>query len=193
MPVAEHTETLTPSQYLLAERLAERKSEYLDGELFPMPGVSLEHDRIVGDIFGELRQALKNTRCDVFTADMRVQLSGRRFVYPDVTVVCGTPTFADAEVDTLTNPTVVFEVLSESTLNHDLGEKARLYRQCATLRGLCFVAQDRPWVEVWTREEGNGWHVREFTDLEASAELPALSLGLSLAELYRRVTFPESA
>lgn len=195
MPVAEHetlsSTTLTPSQYLLQERLAETKSEYIDGELFPMPGVSYEHDMIVGDIFGELRQALRGTPCRVFTSDMRVQIAGSRFVYPDITVVCGTPLFIDADVDTLANPAAVFEVLSDSTSNYDLGEKARLYRQRESLQSLCFVAQDHPWVEVWTREEGNSWRVHEFTGLDAIAELPALSLSLPLSEIYRRVEFAD--
>ena len=101
-----------------------------------------------------------------FTSAIRVQLSGSRYVYPDVTVVCGTPVFTDSEVDTLVNPSAIFEVLSNSTLNYDLGEKARLYRQRESLQSLCLVAQDRPWVEVWTREEDNSWRVREFTGLE---------------------------
>ena len=53
------------------------------------------------------------------------------------------------------------------------------------------MAQDRPWVEVWTREEGSSWRVREFTGLEGAAELPMLSLTLPLAELYRRIAFTE--
>ena len=180
---------LTPTQYLLQERLAETKSEYIDGELLPMPGASYEHDMIVGDIFGEIRQILRGTHCRIFTSDMRVQLAGSRFVYPDVTIVCGTPLFTDADVDTLANPAAIFEVLSESTSNFDLGEKARLYRQRESLQTLCLVAQDHPWVEVWTREEGTTWRVREFTGLDASAELPALSVTLPLAEIYSRVAF----
>ena len=195
MPVAEpsspKTETLTPAQYLVQERLAEAKSEYVDGELLPMPGVSIEHDRIVRSILRALENQLAPENCEPLTSAMRVQLTRSRYVYPDVTVVCGTPVFTDSEVDTLSNPTAIFEVLSESTLNYDLGEKARLYRQRASLLCLCLVAQDRPWVEVWTREEGNSWRVREFTGLDATAELPALSLSLALTEFYRRVTFTE--
>lgn len=138
-----------------------------------------------------LENQLLSEHCEPFTSDMRVQLAGSRFVYPDVTVVCGTPTFTDADVDTLVNPTAIFEVLSDSTLNYDLGEKARLYRQRDSLQSLCLVAQDRPWVEVWTREEGTSWRVREFTGLESTAELPVLSLALPLAELYRRIAFTE--
>lgn len=186
------TTQISPSEYLAQERLAERKSEYIDGETIEMAGASIEHDRIVGDIFGEVRQALRQSSCEVFTADVRVQLTETRFVYPDLTVVCGEPLFADAEVDTLTNPTVVFEVLSPSTENYDLGEKSRLYRQRESLSSLVLVAQDRPWVEVWTRESADGWRVREFTGLDAAADLPALKIALPLAEIYRRVDFTNS-
>ena len=195
MPVAEpisaKTEALTPAQYLVQERLAVAKSEYIDGELLPMPGVSREHDRIVRSILRALENQLIPESCEPFTSDMRVQLTSIRYVYPDVTVVCGTPVFTDSEVDTLSNPTAIFEVLSESTLNYDLGEKARLYRQRDSLQCLCLVAQDHPWVEVWTREEGTSWRVREFTGLESTAELPALSLSIALTELYRRIAFTE--
>ena len=87
------------------------------------------------------------------------------------------------------NPVVLVEVLSDSTSNFDLGEKARLYRQLGSLQTLCLVAQDRPWVEVWTREESTTWRVREFTGLDITAELPALAASLPLTEIYRRVTF----
>jgi Uma2 family endonuclease len=193
MPVAEHatqpSTMLTPTQYLLQERLAETKSEYIDGELLPMPGVSIEHDRIVRSILRSLENQLSPEHCEPMTSDMRVQLSETRYVYPDISVVCGDLVFTDADVDTLANPAAIFEVLSESTSNFDLGEKARLYRQRESLQTLCLVAQDHPWVEVWTREEGTTWRVREFTGLDASAELPALSVTLPLAEIYSRVAF----
>ncbi len=153
------------------------------------PGVSIEHDRIVRSILRSLENQLSAESCEPMTSDVRVQLSGSRYVYPDLTVVCGTPVFTDSEVDTLVNPTAIFGVLSNSTLNYDLGEKARLYRQRESLQSLCLVAQDRPWVEVWTREEGNSWRVREFTGLDTTAELPGLSLSLTLTEIYRRVAF----
>ena len=183
------TTDISPAEYPVQERRAQTKSEYLGGEKIEMKGASIEHDRIVGDIFGEVRQALRQSPCEVFTADMRVQLTEARYIYPDLTVVCGEPLFADAEVDTLVNPSVVFEVLSPSTESFDLGEKSRLYRQRDLLSSLVLVAQDRPWVEVWTRESADGWHVREFTGLDAAADLPALKLTLPLAEIYRRLSF----
>lgn len=153
-----------------------------------MPGVSLEHDRTVRSVLRLLEERLPR-ECEPLTADMRVRLTESRYVYPDVTVACGELLFADAEVDTLANPVAVFEALSESTMAFDLGEKVRLYRNLESLQTLCLMAQDRPWVEVWTRDGADRWIVREFTGPSAAAELPALELALPLAELYRRVPF----
>jgi Uma2 family endonuclease len=180
---------ISPAEYLASERVAERKSEYIDGERIETAGASIEHDRITRNLWRLLDTPTEARGCEVFTSDVRVQLTESRYVYPDLTVVCGEPLFADADVDTLTNPTVVFEVLSASTENYDLGEKSRLYRQRDTLSSLILVAQDRPWVEVWTRESA-GWLVREFSGLDAIADLPALKITLPLAEIYRRIELP---
>ncbi len=183
-------EKITPTEYLTQERLAEFKSEYIDGEKLEMAGASIEHDRITRNLWRLLDTPAEARDCEVFTADIRVQLTDSRFVYPDLTVACGELLFVDAQVDTLANPTVVFEVLSASTESFDLGDKSRFYRQRDTLSSLVLVAQDRPWVEVWTRGSTDSWLVREFSGLNAIAELPALERTLPLVEIYRRVEFP---
>lgn len=184
--------SLTPAEYLAQERLAEFKSEYIDGEIRKMAGASIEHDRIVRNLIRSLDIPTEKQDCETFTSDVRVQMADSRFTYPDVTVVCGELVFAAADVDTLANPTVVIEVLSHSTESYDLGDKARMYRQIDSLQGLVLVAQDRPWVEVWTRESSDSWRVREFTGLEASAELPALNASLPLREIYHRIDLTDS-
>ncbi|MGC4044917.1 MAG: Uma2 family endonuclease [Armatimonas sp.] len=184
--------SLTPAEYLAQEHLAEFKSEYIDGEVREMAGAPIEHDRIVRSLLRSLDTSTESRGCETFTSDVRVQMAHRRFTYPDLTIVCGEPTFAPADIDTLANPTVVFEVLSHSTESYDLGDKARMYRQVDSLQGFVLVAQDRPWVEVWTRESSDSWRVREFTGLEASAELPALSIILTLREIYHRIDFTDS-
>jgi Uma2 family endonuclease len=126
----------------MTERQAPTRSEYIDGVIRDRESASISHDRIVGNLLGQLHK--RTISCEPLTPAIRVQLTESRYVYPDVTVVCGTPVFTDSQVDTLSNPTAVFEVLSESTLSYDLGEKARLYRQRDSLQCLCLVAQDRP-------------------------------------------------
>src|SRR5262245_52806425 len=125
---------VSPEEYLRRERLAEHKSEYLNGEIFAMGGASLQHNLIAGNIFGELREQLKSRPCQTYISDMRVKvLAVGLYTYPDVVIVCGEPRFEDAEVDTLLNPTVLIEVLSTSTERYDRIAKSSYYRTIDSL------------------------------------------------------------
>src|SRR5688572_25213163 len=115
---------LTPEDYLEIERKAEHKSEYLKGGIFSLVVASRQHNLIAGNVFGEPRQQLKGKPCEAYTNDMRVKVpSAGLYTYPDVVVVCGEPQFEDSYIDTLLNPTLLVEVLSESTESYDRGKK----------------------------------------------------------------------
>lgn len=107
----------TPEAYLTRDRAAERKSEYIAGEIVAVAGASRNHNLIAGNLFGELRQQLKGRPCEAYTGDMRLAVDlDRHFTYPDVMVVCGEPEFLDGgHFDTLLNPVLVVEVLSPTT------------------------------------------------------------------------------
>ncbi len=113
----------TPEEYLVSERKATLKSEYINGEIFAMSGASNAHNLITLDIGTELNIQLRERECLVYTNDMRVRTSPMgSYFYPDVVVVCGEPQFEDNVFDTLLNPTLVIEVLSPSTEAYDRGE-----------------------------------------------------------------------
>src|SRR5437868_8492820 len=133
---------LTPEEYLAIERKAEYRSEYLNGEMFAMTGASRKHNLIALNIAGELRQQLKSKPCEAYVNDMRVRIPATDlYTYPDVTVVCGDPEFEDAFIDTLLNPTLLIEVLSESTESYDRGKKFGYYRTIQSLAEYLLVAQ----------------------------------------------------
>src|SRR5262245_12190039 len=124
---------LTPEKYLEIERRAEFKSEYYNGDMFGMSGASPRHAWIVPNIVAELRQQLKGRPCRVASNDLRLRvLPSGLYTYPDVMVVCGEPRFADDQKDTLLNPVVIVEVLSESTRDYDRGQKFQFYRGLAS-------------------------------------------------------------
>lgn len=174
----------TPEEYLALERLAEFKSEYLDGRIVAMTGASAAHNRITGAVYAELRSRLRGRPCDAFIADMRVQIGGgRRYVYPDVVVVCGEPRFLDGALDTLTNPALIVEVLSPGTEAYDRGEKFVHYRAIESLREYVLVAQDRVLVERFVRG-GDYWTLATLTDLDASLELASVECSIPLREIY---------
>lgn len=184
---AEPRHWLSPEEYLRQERLAEFKSEYIDGELLAMSGARRAHILITVNIAGDLNRQLRGRPCEVYTQDMRVRITeGNLYAYPDVVVVCGPPEFQDDEFDVLLNPTVIIEVLSESTEGYDRGLKFERYRRRASLQEYVLVAQDRVSVERYTRE-GDHWILTEAHGLDNVVELPSIGCALTLRDVYDKV------
>ena len=180
--------TWTPEEYLAWERRSPEKHEYFQGEIFAMTGASRAHNKIVVNLGGELRSALRQRPCEVYTSDMRVKIPATGlYTYPDVVVVCCEPVFEqDAELDTLLNPDVLFEVLSETTESYDRGRKFAQYRTLASLREYLLVSQGEALVEHYTREENGLWTFREH---RAGGRVRLESIGCEVAvdEIYLKV------
>ena len=135
------TRRLSPQEYLAQERRADFRSEYLRGEVFAMAGASFEHTLIKDNISGEARSELKNGPCRVLTSDIRVKVDATGlYTYPDVAIVCDEPQFEDDAVDTLLNPRVIVEVMSDSTEKYDRGAKFVHYRQVPSLQEYILVS-----------------------------------------------------
>ena len=184
---------LSPTQYLAKERKADFKSQYYRGEMFAMAGASREHNLIVANLVGEIRNALKGRQCEVYPSDMRVKVTATGlYTYPDATVVCGDPEFEDKQFDTLTNPTVLFEVLSDSTESWDRGGKFRQYRDIPSLKEYVMVTQDRASVERYIRQIDGGWLLQEIESISASVRFDSINVMVPLAEIYRNIRFEDA-
>ncbi|CAN5820298.1 Uma2 family endonuclease [soil metagenome] len=179
---------LSPEEYLVAEREAEQKSEYFGGEVVAFAGASPAHNAIVFNLAGVLYPQLRGRPCRGFPSDLRVHnpVTGS-FTYPDVVVVCGEPVFHDQQRDTLLNPTLVVEILSESTEQRDRGIKAEHYRQTESIQEYLFVRQDKPHVEHFRRYGPRQWMLTEASDLNDALELPAIGCTLALRDIYDKV------
>ncbi|MGH7127157.1 MAG: Uma2 family endonuclease [Planctomycetaceae bacterium] len=179
---------LTVQEYLAIERAAETKSEFFDGEMFAMAGASRRHNLITTNSSREVSLQLKGRRCEVYTSDMRVKIiTTGLYTYPDLVVVCGEPEFEDAEVDTLLNPTVLMEVLSESTEDYDRGRKLTHYRKIPSLREYLLISQEEHLIEQFLRQSDGRWLLSEFRGLEATVSMPSIDCRLPLAEVYDKV------
>jgi len=191
--MASHSATkLTPEQYLELERAAEYKNEYFDGEMVAMSGVSLRHSYLQTNLLGELYNAPLRHDCEVFGSSLRVRVSDRMYVYPDMSVVCGKPLLEDEYQDTLVNPVVLFEVVSPSTEKYDRGLKLRHYRTIPSLQDYILVDQDQVRIEQYTRQDANVWTLRDYQRLEDELPLGSIGVSLSLARIYDRVEFAAS-
>src|SRR5262245_3289667 len=174
---------VSPQEYLALEKQAVYKSEYIAGTVVAMSGASREHNLIVTNIVTSLGQQLRGRPCEVYANDMRVKMPvNNLYVYPDVVVVCGTPQFEDSDLDTLLNPTMVIEVLSQSTEFRDRGVKAQGYRLIDSLTEYLLIAQDRYRIEQYIRQADNQWLLVDFRALEETVNLPSIHCTLAIQD-----------
>ena len=182
---------VSPEEYLTLERKSEVKSEYLDGDMVAMSGGSREHNLIVTNFVGEIRTQLKGRPCEVYPSNMRVKVSATGlYTYPDVAVACGEPQFEDESVDTLINPTLIVEVLSDSTEAYDRGAKFGHYRKIESLVEYLLISQHQYGIEQYVRQTAGPWLRLETRGYKGRLELQSVQCAIDLAEIYDRITFP---
>lgn len=193
MAIPETARRLTEAEYLAIERAADFKSEFFDGEMFAMAGGTPMHSLIATNLAGEVRSKLKGRPCVPFNSDLRLKVVATGlYTYPDLSVVCGPLEFAGEEDDDVVNPTVLAEVLSDSTEAYDRGKKFEHCRQIPTLQEYLLVSQKEPRIEQFLREGSGEWRLREAAGLEAQLELPSLKITVALAEVFANVKFEAS-
>ncbi len=196
--------TTSEKVYSLSEYFAletanrEIKYEYLDGEVIAMAGAQPEHNSICTNLITTLTNSIRRKKkpCRVYPSDQRVKselnASGKLgYFYPDVTVVCGTPEFADDNPKTLLNPTVVIEVLSDSTYQYDFNEKRLYYAAQASVQEMLFINYEKMSV-VQVSRDGKEWRIVDYQSLKEKIALRSIGIELAMKEVYRDVSFPKS-
>lgn len=183
---------MTESEYLEMERNSDVKHEYYQGEIFAMAGAKRAHNAISVNILIEIGTQLKDRPCIVFGPDMRVQVSSNGlYTYPDIVAVCGEEKYLDKNEDTLLNPSLVIEVLSESTENYDRGKKFALYRGLESLKEYVLVSSEYRKVEIFRKNTMGQWVLSDVNENEPVV-LESVDCGLLLNDIYSKVEFPES-
>ncbi|MEW6131164.1 MAG: Uma2 family endonuclease [Acidobacteriota bacterium] len=179
---------LTFAEYLAIERNAEIKSEFVAGEMFLMAGASTNHNRIVRNVLRTLSNQTLEGDCEVYPSDMRVKIEklnqGR---YPDISIVCGEQLFADEQKDSLLNPTVIIEVLSESTELYDRGKKFQDYQSLDSLREYLLIAQTPYCIEQFIKQAENIWTYKKFTNPDDIVQFESTDCTLLLKDVYLKV------
>lgn len=187
------TTVYSPEEYLALERSCEAKHEYFNGEISAIGRVSAQHVLIVTNLVGELGFQLKGGPCSVYSAALRVQVAPTGlYTYSDVIVLCDEARFSDEQQDTLLNPALIIEVLSESTKDYDRGGKFEQYRKIASFVEYLLIAQDRPHVEHCVRQPDRSWVLYETNSLEDTIHLKSVPCSLPLSEIYDKIDFPSA-
>ena len=182
---------LSVQEYLAWEAENEIKHEYIDGEVFAMSGGTSKHSRVAANTIIALGRQLGNSICSVHTSDMRVKVAEDRYVYPDLSVVCGKEQFDDESETSLLNPILVVEVTSPSSIERDRFAKRDFYRLVASIQAYLVIDQHRVCAELYSRAVV-GWLLQVFTNPDDVIPLQMLNCELPLADIYRGISFGEA-
>ncbi|TAE29276.1 MAG: Uma2 family endonuclease [Candidatus Kapaibacterium sp.] len=177
----------TVEEYFALEEEHHEKYEFHNGEILSMPGGTYEHSsltaRVIGLLYKHLASNVQTEEIIVLSSDMRVNIpTYNRYVYPDITIVRGEPHFADAKRTQLLNPTVIIEVLSDSTADYDRSDKFEYYRSIPSLEEVAFFAQDRAHAELFRKNAHGRWEIVEIEN--SIVEFASVQAHISLAEIY---------
>lgn len=187
----QHFSYITHQEYLELERQSETKHEYWHGEIYAMAGASKRHTLIAANVIASLHSQLKGRTCSVHTGDLRVKVSPTGlYTYPDVVVMCDNPQYDDRVQDTVSNPTVVVEILSKSTESYDRGVKFEHYRTLESLTDYLLISQESASIEHRMRQPDNRWLLSIYQGLDSVVPIPSIGCELSLSEVYERIEWP---
>ncbi len=177
----------SPEQYLVMERKANHKSEYINDRVFAMAGASRQHNQITFNLSIAIGIQLKNRPCVAYLSDMRVKVTQTcLYTYPDIVATCNEPQFEDTFLDTLLNPDVIIEVLSESTESYDRGSKFAHYRRLDSLQEYVLIAQNSICVEHYARQNEK-WLLTEISKLTGNLHLQSIGCTIPLIDIYDKV------
>ena len=181
------TREISVAEYFAIDEASDIRHEYIDGEIYPMPGGSPNHGLIISCMITALMNLTKGRDCFVYPGDIRVRIDASKYVYPDVSAICGEPDFEDGNGLAFTNPALVVEVLSPSSIVYDHHDKLHMYGSVPSIQGYLILDQERIFADWYTRD-GAGWHLRQYSHSADVIPLAPLDIELPLAEVYSRVS-----
>jgi Uma2 family endonuclease len=181
---------ISEAEYLTQERAAEFKSEFVRGEIFAMSGGTDRHSLIAVNCARLIGNTFVDRPCRVFNSDMRVRTKTEEsHHYPDLSALCGPPGFLDDTRDVLLNPSLIIEVLSDSTEAYDRGKKFALYRGIPSLREYVLIDQNQVLIDVYRRQDDGSWSLYSYNDAAATVHLESVDSDLQIGAVYDKVEF----
>ena len=177
-------------EYLDKETKSDLRHEYINGEIREMTGGKPNHNLIVGNLYATLNFALRRKPYRAFVTDQRLWIPDRQiYTYPDVMVTGEPLELQEGRKDTVINPLLIAEVLSDSTRGYDCGEKFEAYRTIPTFVEYLLLEQDRVGVIHYVKQSANQWLMMEYSQVQDVFNLQTVELSVGLADLYDKVEF----
>ena len=183
---------MSPEEYLEFEHNSDIKHEYIDGEVYAMAGTTKANNTISLNLAILLREKLKDSDCQTFMADIKVNVSNqKRFFYPDIVVTCDDND--DVNAYDVKFPKIIVEVLSESTEKFDRGKKFQYYRTIPSLQEYILVSSQEYLIECFRRTKNDLWTLQTYEGLNAILRIENLTIDSSLSEIYATLNFDSVA
>ncbi|MDJ0839234.1 MAG: Uma2 family endonuclease [Acidobacteriota bacterium] len=185
-------EAVSPEEYIEIERASEIKHEYRDGVIVAMTGANMRHNLITANVIRVLGNQLMDGPCRVIPSDMRLKIQkSNRYTYPDAMVICGKAEYEGNRRDTVLNPRIIFEVLSDSTEAYDRGEKFMHYQRIDTLAEYILVSQKEQHVDRFARRDDGQWLYTPLSGENAVLQLTAIDFECPVGRLYQGLDWAE--
>jgi Uma2 family endonuclease len=177
----------TVEDYFELEKNAQERHEFVNGELIFMPGESKIANKISINCGVALRQTLKDKGFKIYMKAVRLIVElNKIYRYPDLVVA---PASDMADTHAITQPTLIIEVLSESTQNTDLYKKLQEYTRLPTLQYYLLISQTEYLVQVY-QKSGQNWLYNYYAQLKETIELAFFPAQIALSEIYENIKLP---
>lgn len=185
----DYTKVYSLEEYFELEEKAPFKSEFRNGKIVTMSGGTLEHGDISGNIYLIMRLVIKtlSEKYRVFSSDQKIYIPAHNHgVYTDTFVVKDVPVLHDKSSFSVTNPMIVFEVLSNSTANYDRSGKFRKYQTLSSFQEYVLIDQKMPIVDVLVKTSG-GWVMNTYIGLDAVVPLKTMNCEIKMSDIYENI------
>lgn len=187
------TKTYTSEEYLALEIASETRSEFRNGEIVAITGGTPAHNKLAGALYALIWFQLRKQPYTVFVTDQRLWLPAMDlYTYPDLMIMAEPVALKPGRKDTVINPILIAEVLSDSTEAYDRNQKFENYRTIETLQAYLLVDQYRPHVELYEKQSENQWLFTEYSGLDTSLTLSSAPVEIELSDLYEAVEFEQT-
>ena len=183
---------VSPEEYVALEQQLGVKHEYHDGQMFAMEGVSLSHGRIQVNLIHRVAEGLSERFCIAYPSSVRIVIEAANMAtYPDLSIVCGPEQEAKAFRPCITNPSVLFEILSPAKEHYVWGAKFDQYRKLDSLREYVLIWQNEMAVDLFRLENGK-WVFHPMRGEDAVLSLASAGIEIPLSDIYRDVNFEDA-
>ena len=190
MQIQTSSKYYTPEEYLELEEKSEFKNEYIDGEIIPMTGGTTNHNEISGNFYLHFKLKMRNQNYKIYMGDVKLWLERYQiYTYPDIMVIQGEPIYQGTGTTQVTNPLMIVEVLSKSTINYDKTDKFRFYRSLPELKEYIMIDQYECFIEQFAKNAEGQWVLTEYESVNDILSLKSIDFQIPFSDIYEGVNF----